>query len=102
MNDATQQPEEGHLENQEAKAPEAAEAAPAPEAAPEVEPEVKAEAPAAEEPAPLVTALREDEPPPPPAPLPNQLERSSLTSGTFCLALNMFICCCTSFCNSGS
>ena len=52
MNDATQQPEEGHLENQEAKAPEAAEAAPAPEAAPEVEPEAKAEAPAAEEPAP--------------------------------------------------
>ncbi|MAO87959.1 MAG: 30S ribosomal protein S1, partial [Crocinitomicaceae bacterium] len=52
MNDATQQPEEGHLENQEAKAPEAAEAAPAPEAAREVEPEVKAEAPEAEEPAP--------------------------------------------------
>ena len=52
MNDATQQPEEGHLENQEAKAPEAAEAAPAPEAAPEVEPEVTAEAPVVEEPTP--------------------------------------------------
>ncbi len=56
MNDATQQPEEGHLENQEAKAPEAAEVAPAPEAAPEVEPEVepevKAEAPVVDEPAP--------------------------------------------------
>ena len=52
MNDATQQPEEGHLENQEAKAPEAAEAAPAPEATPEVEPEVTAEAPVVEEPTP--------------------------------------------------
>ena len=52
MNDATQQPEEGHLENQEAKAPEAAEAAPAQEADPEVEPEVKAEAPVVDEPAP--------------------------------------------------
>ena len=53
MNDATQKPEDANLENQEAKAPEAAEQAAetAPEAAPEVEPEVKAEPPAVEEPA---------------------------------------------------